>query len=492
MRKITLFPNVILLSLFFVKPAIAQDYKIYFDFNSDQVRTDNLNKLKLLTKGFDPEKENILIVGHTDTVGNQNFNLDLSRRRTNTVLKYLTSHGIAAASISSDFKGKTQIVNDDQFYNRRVEIYVMKKLADKISYPQFKETLKPQAQSFTVSSSQDVKIEGDHGTLIKIPANSFVSMDGKPVTGDVAISLTEYYSMGDFFSSNLSTRCGDEIISSAGMIKITARTGEKEVKLKSTASMEINFPKNDAEDYSTFYGERNKQGIVEWKQQETQTRLFASYPPETKASTSTNPQSDWQFTTPGAPSPASLGLTIGNDGKSLVITDRKTADERNQKMLFHPIKQRFISPDSLSEKDKSEIVEYLKEQKEVQERSTQFYNTITANKLGMINCDRFYNSPNSILATIEVDATEDDIKVESAGLIIRGINSYLPFYCSAGTVSSYSANLPTNLQTELFVMGTKNGKVFFYKGPLKIQKATKAEVELQPSTFEQVQREIAL
>jgi len=71
------------------------------------------------------------IVGHTDNVGNDAFNLDLSKRRAISVKNYLTSKNIPEASITTDGKGETTPVAsnstaDGRAKNRRVEFLIVK------------------------------------------------------------------------------------------------------------------------------------------------------------------------------------------------------------------------------------------------------------------------------------------------------------------------------------------------------------------------------
>lgn len=72
----------------------------------------------------------IYVYGHTDNVGSQEYNLDLSERRAQTVLDYLTQNGIAPEIITSKGFGKSQPIVPGtsataQAKNRRVEIGIV-------------------------------------------------------------------------------------------------------------------------------------------------------------------------------------------------------------------------------------------------------------------------------------------------------------------------------------------------------------------------------
>jgi len=71
----------------------------------------------------------IVVEGHTDSVGTEQYNLGLSRRRADTVRRYLIDHGIAASRITAEGLGESKPVAsndtaDGRAQNRRVELHV--------------------------------------------------------------------------------------------------------------------------------------------------------------------------------------------------------------------------------------------------------------------------------------------------------------------------------------------------------------------------------
>jgi outer membrane protein OmpA-like peptidoglycan-associated protein len=90
-----------------------------------------LNKLeKLLAENPGMRIE---IAGHTDKIGTSDFNIELSKRRANAVVNYLTDKGIDARRLSSLGFGDTRPLasNDDEkegrALNRRVEFKIVAK-----------------------------------------------------------------------------------------------------------------------------------------------------------------------------------------------------------------------------------------------------------------------------------------------------------------------------------------------------------------------------
>lgn len=71
----------------------------------------------------------IHVVGHTDSVGSEMYNLKLSIARAEAVMEYLRSRGLAFERLSADGKGEAEPIADNanesaRARNRRVEFYL--------------------------------------------------------------------------------------------------------------------------------------------------------------------------------------------------------------------------------------------------------------------------------------------------------------------------------------------------------------------------------
>lgn len=103
-------------------------YGIYFDTDKATLKAESeatLQQVLALLQGK-PELR-IAIAGHTDSQASDAYNLDLSKRRAQAVVKWLTDKGIAAARLEAQGFGETQPVADNdsaagRALNRRVEI----------------------------------------------------------------------------------------------------------------------------------------------------------------------------------------------------------------------------------------------------------------------------------------------------------------------------------------------------------------------------------
>ncbi len=102
-----------------------------FDFDKSVLKPvgrQNLDELLARIKGLDVEV--VLVVGHTDWIGTDAYNLGLSLRRAAAVRAYLVSQGLPADRIRSEGKGESEPVasnetDEGRARNRRVEITVV-------------------------------------------------------------------------------------------------------------------------------------------------------------------------------------------------------------------------------------------------------------------------------------------------------------------------------------------------------------------------------
>ena len=100
---------------------------IYFDFDRSNLTDVSLLKIKKFFIQFQSKIKKYLIVGHTDTKGTNEYNLELSLNRAKTVQKILMDFGINKNNIKIIAKGESELAvkTDDEIAhpaNRRAEI----------------------------------------------------------------------------------------------------------------------------------------------------------------------------------------------------------------------------------------------------------------------------------------------------------------------------------------------------------------------------------
>ncbi|MBI3904000.1 MAG: OmpA family protein, partial [Pseudomonas fluorescens] len=103
---------------------------VLFVFNqSDLTPTAKSQLDALISKFEDADVVSIKVVGHTDSVGTDAYNQSLSERRASSVAEYLLSQGVAPNKVTSEGKGKSQPIADNETEegrakNRRVELHI--------------------------------------------------------------------------------------------------------------------------------------------------------------------------------------------------------------------------------------------------------------------------------------------------------------------------------------------------------------------------------
>ncbi|GAA4940002.1 OmpA family protein [Algibacter agarivorans] len=104
---------------------------VYFatnKYNINEASQTTLNKLIGVFKEF-PDT-NILVVGHTDSVGADDYNMTLSKNRAYAVTNYLTQSGVSAGRLTTNWFGETQPLHDNataegRAKNRRVNVAIL-------------------------------------------------------------------------------------------------------------------------------------------------------------------------------------------------------------------------------------------------------------------------------------------------------------------------------------------------------------------------------
>ena len=120
------------------KPPIAEKEKeilkevydnLLFATNRATILSSSNGSLDALANYLGTAKK-IEVVGHTDSVGNDQYNLELSQDRADAVKKYLITKGVPTESITTLGLGETQPISDNntsegRAKNRRVEFKII-------------------------------------------------------------------------------------------------------------------------------------------------------------------------------------------------------------------------------------------------------------------------------------------------------------------------------------------------------------------------------
>lgn len=90
---------------------------VLFNFNKATLKPEGqqaLNELYNELSSIDPTQGRVLVVGFTDRIGSQNYNLPLSQKRAQSVVDYLVSKGVPASAIAAEGRGKEDPVTGNK------------------------------------------------------------------------------------------------------------------------------------------------------------------------------------------------------------------------------------------------------------------------------------------------------------------------------------------------------------------------------------------
>lgn len=117
------------------KEVVIRTNLIHFEFDKSRILPSSypvLDQIVATIKGSDVS--HVMIEGHTDSKGSDEYNLRLSDRRAASVREYLANHGIEESKMSSVGKGESQPVAANEIdgrdnpagrdLNRRVEFHL--------------------------------------------------------------------------------------------------------------------------------------------------------------------------------------------------------------------------------------------------------------------------------------------------------------------------------------------------------------------------------
>jgi outer membrane protein OmpA-like peptidoglycan-associated protein len=104
---------------------------VFFDFDKATMKPESYPELnRLVTFLNNNAGVNVQIAGHTDSVGPEPYNLDLSKRRANSVVQYLYDKGVTKEKVKTVFFGETKPIDtnatrEGRQKNRRVEFKIV-------------------------------------------------------------------------------------------------------------------------------------------------------------------------------------------------------------------------------------------------------------------------------------------------------------------------------------------------------------------------------
>ena len=109
---------------------VTFDSGLLYDFDSDVIRPNAAQNLRQLATSLEKYSDtSLLIVGHTDSVGSDQYNQELSTRRATSAFRYLATQGVQTGRMATAGRGEMEpIASNDtdagRQLNRRIEVAI--------------------------------------------------------------------------------------------------------------------------------------------------------------------------------------------------------------------------------------------------------------------------------------------------------------------------------------------------------------------------------
>ncbi|MCL1629203.1 OmpA family protein [Roseibaca sp. V10] len=112
------------------EPSQGLDMRVGFDFDSDVLDPSAQDALKIFAAALrDPRLDQAVfkVEGHTDAIGSEIYNLDLSERRARAVHDFLLEQGLPQARLDAVGLGQStpRVADPRDAANRRVELHAV-------------------------------------------------------------------------------------------------------------------------------------------------------------------------------------------------------------------------------------------------------------------------------------------------------------------------------------------------------------------------------
>lgn len=112
------------------EPQVITLSDVHFEFDSAEIEPESLPKLEDDIAALKKNKNaKVTIVGHTDAIGTEEYNEQLSQKRAESVMEYFIQQGISPSRMAAEGRGDTQPVATNETEqgraeNRRTELYL--------------------------------------------------------------------------------------------------------------------------------------------------------------------------------------------------------------------------------------------------------------------------------------------------------------------------------------------------------------------------------
>lgn len=248
---------------------------IYFASNSAELSETATNALKALLSN-DAAIEKITVKAYTDDRGATSRNQILGQQRAQSVADFLQTQGVATELIELQAPEMLTLAANagetERQKARRADVALFVKenpQEPSAALQNLLEQLTADArQTITFDANEGIEFTGKKGTIVQIPAQTFVDAQGNAYNGKVNFVLQEAHSYGDMVAQGMNTLSDGNLLETGGMVYIEATdVNGNPLQIADGKGITMSSPTPEANDpdMELYMGERDAQGNLNWK-----------------------------------------------------------------------------------------------------------------------------------------------------------------------------------------------------------------------------------
>ena len=332
------------------------------------------------------------------------------------------------------------------------------------------------SQYYVVSSKAPSKVVGKKGTVIYINPLDLETDIGTNITDSIRIELKELHTQAELAISNAQTISRGKLLESGGAYYINLTSSGKNLQIRQGKTLKAEFPKISDKSMSLFYGSHDTTGNMSWTESNTKFSVK---------------QENDTISIKSAP------MVIPDTGIStLIITTESGNVYQMSEYEFQKrklIDSEFCCDSCYSIRRNYRMVgpneETLFRNKGNEKIFNSIYEAIEINKLGWINCDRFYDIENKTNMTVSFE-NKDNIESAVLFLVFKDINSVMKnyFLTSDKLNNTIFKDVPVGQKVKLISISVKNNEVFTYYSELTIDSEKTIKIKHEKSSVSDINK----
>lgn len=356
----------------------------------------------------------------------------------------------------------------------------------------------PPTQTFRVSGKKPSTVRGKAGTVLHIVPKNLSHADGSPIQGKIEVSLIECTSKSEIIGAGLQTVSNGRLLESGGSYFIGMKADGQELRIAQGKEMQVEFPQLSAKDMELFYGEKSAEGIVNWvpanedfevpvvmdsstAEVAITTDTIYQYISGSDTLQSTTMDDIWAFIEEESNKPDAKKKMREARNQEAMMARRAKAEQKNS--------QQTQDPNVAAMMARRNGVQSSQQAEQAGIRNKSVYEAIGLNRLGWINCDRYYGQPTSAVIAMTADPTAGQLM---GYIIFRDQNTSIQCWeVQPGKLAPES--LPKGEEVEFICLSERgnSGNYAFAAQKLTVTEDATIQMDLKPATADEIRKVLA-